>query len=128
MENTFEPEKSHPPQRGKTTRSGTRIPCEIPITLRWTESGRGFSVPCAIVLVNPQGCAGRLRVPVAVATCVELEGLPARNTVNATVVNCISLGEHEKTWLLGLCLREPGNVWGIAVPPSDWLASGGLKA
>ena len=56
-----------------------------------------------------------------------LEGLPTRNSVTATVVNCISLGEHERTWLLGLSLTEPGNVWGIAVPPSDWLASGGLN-
>jgi hypothetical protein len=56
-----------------------------------------------------------------------LEGLPTRNSVTATVVNCISLGEHERTWLLGLCLTEPGNVWGIPAPPSDWCASGGLE-
>jgi hypothetical protein len=127
MENTLESEKSHPPQQGKTTRSGTRIPCEIPITLLWTESDRGFSVPCAIVLVNPQGCAARLSVPVAIGSCVKLEGLPVGSSVTATVVNCISLGEHERTWLLGLCLTEPGNVWGIPVPPSDWFTTGGLK-
>jgi hypothetical protein len=35
-------------------------------------------------------------------------------------VNCISLGEYEKFWLLGLTLDEPGNVWGIEKPPEDW--------
>ena len=127
MENTLESEKSHPPQQGKRTRSGTRIPCDIPITLIWTESDRGFSLPCAIVLVNPQGCAARLRFPISIGTCVKLEGLPTGNNVTASVVNCISLGEHERTWLLGLCLTEPGNVWGIPLPPSDWLVSGDLK-
>jgi hypothetical protein len=125
MENSLESEKSLPPQQGKTTRSGTRIPCEIPITLTWTESDRRFSVPCAIVLVNPQGCVARLRVPVVIGTCVKLEGLPVGSGVSATVVNCISLGEHERTWLLSLGLAEPGNVWGIPVPPSDWFATGG---
>jgi hypothetical protein len=35
-------------------------------------------------------------------------------------VNCISLGQYEKLWLLGLALDEPGNVWGIQSPPEDW--------
>jgi hypothetical protein len=39
----------------------------------------------------------------------------------AKVVNCISLGEYEKFWLLGLELQEPGNVWGVEAPPDDWL-------
>ena len=39
----------------------------------------------------------------------ELEGLPS-GRVAAQVVNGILLGEHQKRWLLGLTLREPGNV------------------
>jgi hypothetical protein len=105
----------------RPTRSGTRIPCEIPVTLKYRESVREFCEPCTIVLVNPQGCAARLRVPVSVGTSVELKGLPTRNNVTAHVVNCISLGEHERMWLLGLSLTEPGNIWGIAAPPGDWL-------
>jgi hypothetical protein len=35
-------------------------------------------------------------------------------------VNCISPGEYEKFWILGLALDEPGNVWGIKQPPEDW--------
>jgi hypothetical protein len=40
--------------------------------------------------------------------------------VPARVVNCISLGEFEKIWLLGLALEEFGNVWGIESVPEDW--------
>ena len=52
---------------------------------------------------------------------VHLEGLPTADKVTGRVVNCISLGEHEKLWLLGLALDEPGNVWGIEPVPEDWL-------
>jgi hypothetical protein len=48
-----------------------------------------------------------------------LEGLPNCN-ITARVVNCISFGEHEKFWLLGMALDEPGNVWGVKTPPKDW--------
>ena len=51
---------------------------------------------------------------------MRLEGLPAGASVTARVVNCISMGEYEKLWLLGLALDEPGNVWGIQSPPEDW--------
>jgi hypothetical protein len=49
-----------------------------------------------------------------------LEGLPAKHSVTARVVNCIFLGQYEKFWLVGLALDEPGNVWGIEKPPEDW--------
>jgi hypothetical protein len=52
---------------------------------------------------------------------VHLEGLPTATNVTGRVVNCISLAEHEKLWLLGLALEEPGNVWGIDTVPKDWL-------
>lgn len=52
---------------------------------------------------------------------VGLGGLPAMTTVTARVVNCISLGEHEKLWLLGLTLDKPSNVWGIETPPDNWM-------
>lgn len=51
---------------------------------------------------------------------MRLEGLPNGGTVAARVVNCISLGQYEKLWLIGLALEEPGNVWGIQSPPEDW--------
>lgn len=110
----------NPPLREKWARNGTRIPCEIPVKLTSLEPGRPFADACLVVLVNPQGCAARFRSPIEVGTLVQLEGLPSKQTASARVVNCISRGEYEKSWLLGLALIEPGNVWGVQDPPRDW--------
>jgi hypothetical protein len=69
---------------------------------------------------KPQGCAARFGRPLEIGATVRLEGLPSTRNVTARVVNCISMGEYEKLWLLGLALDEPGNVWGIQSPPDDW--------
>jgi hypothetical protein len=101
-------------------RRGTRIPCEIPITLTGLDSAHSFSGPCLVILVNPQGCAARFGRSLEIGAIVRLQGLPASTGVTARVVNCISMGQYEKLWLLGLALEEPGNVWGIQSPPGDW--------
>jgi len=102
------------------TRGGTRIPCEIRATLVSLDPLHPCSEPCQIVLVNLRGCAARFCRSVEIGLAVGLRGLPAMTTATARVVNCISLGEHEKLWLLGLTLDKPGNVWGIDTPPEDW--------
>jgi hypothetical protein len=101
-------------------RRGTRISCEIPITLTSADPAHTFSEPCLIILVNPQGCAARFGRSLEIGATVRLEGLPVSTNATARVVNCISMGEYEKLWLLGLALDEPGNVWGIKTPPEDW--------
>jgi hypothetical protein len=101
-------------------RCGTRIPCEIPATLTSLDPAQRYSDGCLIILVNPQGCAARFGRPLEIGAAVRLEGLPAITDVTARVVNCISMGQYEKLWLLGLALDEPGNVWGIQSPPADW--------
>ena len=101
-------------------RRGTRIPCEIPITLTSLDPAQPFSGECLVILVNPQGRAARFGRPLEIGATVRLEGLPARMNVTARVVNCISMGKYEKLWLLGLALDEPGNIWGIQSPPDGW--------
>ena len=101
-------------------RGGTRNPCEIPTTLTSVDPAHPFSEPCLIILVNPLGCAARFGRPLEVGSAVRLDGLPAGTNVTARVVNCISMGEWEKLWLLGLALDESANVWGIQSPPEDW--------
>lgn len=102
-------------------RRGTRIPCEIPVTLVKPDPTQPLSEQCLVILVNPQGCAARFGRSLEIGAAVRLEGLPANWNVTARVVNCISMGEYEKLWLLGLALDEPGNVWGIESPPEDWM-------
>jgi hypothetical protein len=101
-------------------RRGTRIPCEIPITLASLDPAQPFSEPRLVILVNSQGCAARFGRQLTVGTVVRLEGLRTTASVTARVVNCISLGPYEKLWLLGLALDELGNVWGIESLPEDW--------
>ena len=76
---------------------------------------------------KPSGVCSSIR-PLAVATTVHLEGLPAGGSVTARVLNCISMGQYEKLWLLGLALDEPGNVWGIQSPPEDWTRQNSKEA
>jgi len=104
----------------QVARGGTRIPCDIPVTLTSLDADDAFSHSCQIILANLNGCAARSTRPVAAGTNVRLDGLPTSTQVAARVVNCISLGEYEKLWLLGLALRTSGNVWGIATVPQDW--------
>ena len=105
-------------------RGGTRIPCEIPIILTSLDPRDPFSEPCKIILANLGGCAARSPRPVQTGTVVHLNGLPTRSKVAARVVHCISLGEYEKLWILGLALNESGNVWGIEPVPEDWEQQG----
>lgn len=101
-------------------RGGTRVPCEIPITLTSLDPRDPFSHSCHIILANLRGCAARSPRPVAMGTPVHLEGLPNQAPVQAKIVHCISLGEFEKLWLLGLALDQAGNVWGVDPVPDDW--------
>ncbi len=102
-------------------RGATRIACEIPITLISQDPRDPFSQSCLVILANLGGCAVRSPRPIPTGTIVQLNGLPAGTEVAARVVNCISLGQYEKLWLLGLALQESGNVWGIEQVPDDWL-------
>ena len=101
-------------------RSGTRIPCEIPITLESMYPSDPFSEPCRVILVNPRGCAALFSRSLEIDRAVRLQGLPTTTDVTARVVNCIFLGDSERRYLLGLALDEPGNVWDIRTPPEDW--------
>ena len=102
------------------SRSGTRVPCEIPIILTTLDSPDLFYQACHVILANPRGCAVRCCRPAKAGAAVWLKGLPVAANVTGRIVHCISFGEHTEFWLLGVKLDEPGNVWGIATPPEDW--------
>lgn len=101
-------------------RRGTRIPCEIKLTLTGCDPDHPFSEPCLVVIANPQGCGVKIGRALEAGTRVCLEGLPGHDCVTAQVVHCMSLGQYEKLCFAGLALDQPGNVWGIERPPDDW--------
>jgi hypothetical protein len=92
------------------------------MTLTGLDVTHPFSEPALVILANPQGCGVRFGRSLEIGTAVQLQNLPVplERSVTAQVVNCISLGQYEKFWLIGLALDEPGNVWGIETPPADW--------
>ncbi len=104
------------------TRSGTRVPCDIPVTVISLDPLYPFSELCRIILVNANGCTVRISRPAETGTPVRLQGLSVSKAVTARVTSCISLGKHERSFLLGLMIDEPGNVWGIENVPADWKA------
>ena len=100
-------------------RSGTRVPCNIPVTIKGQDANDRISALGVIILASPQGCAVKCSRPIPVGTTVQIDGLPTEAVVTARVVNCIDI-YSESVWLLGLALEEPRNVWSIPFPPSDW--------
>lgn len=79
-----------------------------------------FSELSRTVVVNLHGCGLRLSRSLPVGAQVRLAGLPGHKRVTARVVTCSFLGNFAKSWLLGLALETPGNVWGVDAPPQDW--------
>lgn len=105
----------------RVVRRGTRITRRIPLTVISLDPKQPLAEATTTLVVNLQGCGVLLSRPLAVGTLVRLEVLLAAKTgVAARVANCISLGEFEKTWLVGLVLDQPGNIWGVQDPPDDW--------
>ena len=115
--------RSVPGTKRPNTRSGTRVPCNIAVTITALDADDRIPRSCVIILANPQGCAVKCSRPIPVGTTVQIERLPAEARVTARVVNCIDI-HSESVWLLGLALEEPGNVWCIASPPRDWIEPG----
>ncbi len=91
-------------------RHGTRIKCEIPLTLSSLNPAHPFSGPGLVILANPNGCAVRCNYSFR---C----GNGRADVITTEVVNYVSLGPYKKVRILGLALDRPGNVWGIKHPP-----------
>lgn len=107
-------------KKQRITRSGTRVPCNIPVTVAELNAIGRIPERCVIILANLQGCTVKCARSIPVGTIVQIEGLLTQGLVTARVVNCVNI-HSESVWLLGLALNEFGNVWGIPSPPKDWL-------
>jgi hypothetical protein len=107
-------------QTSQVQRRSSRIRWEISIRVTSLDPSQPFMEQCRTLVVNPQGCGVRFARAVNPGAPVQLDGLPGTGSVTARVANCISLGADSKFWLVGLALDEPGNVWGVQYPPSDW--------
>ena len=72
-------------------RSGTRVPCNIPISVRGIDPADQISTRGMIILANLQGCAVKCFRPIPIGTTVQIDGLPTQSLIIARVVNCIDI-------------------------------------
>jgi hypothetical protein len=101
-------------------RRSSRIRAQIPIRVSSFDPALEFSERCHTLVVNTEGCGVRLSRSLEPGLRVLLDELPAGNTAQARVANCVPLGSEGKFWLVGIALEEPGNIWCIQPAPADW--------
>jgi hypothetical protein len=104
----------------KTARRGTRLRVEFPITVTSMDRRYPFAEKCIALVVSPHGCGFRSSRPLPLETPVLLSELPGGGCASSRVANCQPLGHDGKSFLIGVSLYNPDNVWGIANPPEDW--------
>jgi hypothetical protein len=107
----------------KSIRRSTRLRVEIPVTVTSMDRRPPFSASCTALVVSPQGCGFRTTRALPLETPVLLSALPGGGSASARVANCLPLGK-DGSFLIGVSLYNPGNVWGIIDPPADWNCAG----
>ena len=108
------------PSKQHAIRRSTRLPLEVPIVLTSLDAALEFSEPCTTTLVNAHGCGLITPRSLPRNLAVRLEITRSGRQTTARVADVVPLGGEPETWLLGLELDDPGNVWGIEYAPSDW--------
>src|SRR5438874_6141135 len=101
-------------------RRSTRIRWEIPVLITSLAPGVEFSECCDTVAVNAHGCGIITTTRLEKGIPVKLSLLPNSQEATAHIADVVPLGEDGKSWLLGIQLNEPRNVWGVTSPPEDW--------
>jgi len=109
-------------------RRSTRVRVEVPLRITTIPPADAFTEDSHTLVVNPQGCGVVVSCALPLQSWVRLEGLPGGLSVRARVANCLPLGTGGKSFLAGLALETPGNVWGLQSRPEDWGAHGQLAA
>jgi hypothetical protein len=116
------------------SRRSTRIEKSVPlIVLGQNQMGEPFMERTVSVTLNMHGCRYPSRHDYGVGTWVTLQmvGLNSSEQKPATVRAIVrsvhppeSLRELQQ---VGVELETPANVWGIALPPADWLSAGEIN-
>jgi hypothetical protein len=111
---------SSAPAPSAKDRRSTRVRVEVPVRITTIPPAEAFTQDTRTLVVNPQGCGVVVSHALELQSWVRLDGLPGDASVRARVVNCLPLGTDAKSFLAGLALETPGNVWGLQSPPQDW--------
>ncbi len=116
---------------GEESRRSTRIERSVPlIVFGQNRMGEPFVERTVSVSVNLHGCRYPSRHDYGVGSWVTLQvvGLnvePKPPSVRAMVRSVHASQSSRELQQVGVELESPGNVWGIATPPEDWLSTRG---
>ena len=119
---------------GEDARRSTRIERSIPlIVFGQNRMGEPFVERTVSTSLNLHGCRYPSRHDYGVGTWVTMQvvGLsvePKPPSMRARVKSVHVSHSARELQQVGVELETPGNVWGIAVPPQDWLSAGKMSA
>ena len=109
---------------GEERRRSQRIPFSLAVYVMSVPPSLSFIERCEIVEISGHGCQLLGPRPLPRLTRVRLDRL---TRVAITVAHVIRSTPVESTavrkWRVGLELEAPGNIWGIAQPPPDWVTT-----
>ncbi len=124
-----------PPDRsaGEDARRSTRIERSVPlIVFGQNRLGEPFVERTVSTSLNLHGCRYPSRHDYGVGSWVTLQvvGLnvePKPPAVRAKVRSVHTSQSSRELQQVGVELENPGNVWGILMPPQDWMTAGGAN-
>lgn len=114
------------------TRRSTRVRARIPTLITSLDSAIPFSLPCETLMVNAHGCVAKVSQPLEIGMPVRLRVTPppanqavdqaSRDSREATarIVLCQPIGGNHPSWVAGIEMDKPGNIWGLTPSPEDW--------
>lgn len=100
-------------------RRSSRVPVSVPVLVTTLNPGTHFSEICETLVVSAHGCAFRSPLRLEKGAPIHLHSEGGRQT-KAKVVSCQPLGSTQQGWMLGACLEQPENFWGLKSTPKDW--------
>ena len=107
-----------PASKFEAMRRSTRVRAEIPVRVRSTDPAHPFDIVTRTLIVNAQGCG--LHAPTDLPIGVPVELAIEDRVVFGRILNSTAVDADKGSWVAGIQLDKPGNVWGLSSPPADW--------
>ena len=99
-------------------RRSTRVRAEIPVRVRSLDPHKPFDLLTRTLIVNAQGCGLHSSSDLPVGCAVEMA--IADRVIRGRILNSTAVDPQKSSWVTGIELETPGNVWALPNPPADW--------
>lgn len=107
-----------PSSNFEAMRRSTRVRADIPVRLRSLDPQKPFDILTRTLIVNAQGCGLHSPSDLAVGTPVEIA--VEDRVIRGRILNSTPVDPQGSSWVTGIELETPGNVWGLPNAPADW--------